>query len=212
MKIVVGKNEQAYVCDKENSPCIRFISNVHSFHGDKFIGTVKIHGIPLSWKPEALTVMPNAHTIAISESSKIFLLSLDDSLISGQLRQVIDTLNVPCGLCVSPRTSDSILVADGNSVLEINLANKSVDTVAQNFRKAFDISVTSDGTVAVTDVTSHKLHILSSKQTGEMLELQSIIGSTNGCLDGPASKAPLSEPTGLCFDLDTAIIYCFGGR
>ena len=211
LKIVVGKNEQAYVCDKGNS-CIRFITNVHSFNGDKFIGKVKIHGIPLSWKPEALTVMPNAHTIAISESSKIFLLSLDDSLISGQLRQVIDNLNVPCGLCVSPRSTDSILVADGNSVLEINLANKCVDAVAGNFRKAFDISVSSDGTVAVTDVTSHKLHFLSSKQTGEILEEQSTIGSTNGCLDGPASTALLSEPTGICFDLDTAIICCFGGR
>ena len=39
-----------------------------------------------------------------------------------------------------------------------------------------------------------------------------MIGSTNGCLDGPASKALLSEPTGVCFDMDTAIISCFGGR
>ncbi|CAB3978287.1 Hypothetical predicted protein [Paramuricea clavata] len=31
------------------------------------------------------------------------------------------------------------------------------------------------------------------------------------CSDGPASKAQLSEPTGLCFDFDSAIICCFGG-
>jgi hypothetical protein len=211
MKIEPGKSEQAFVCDKGNS-CIRFITNVHSFHGDKFIGTVKIHGIPLSWKPEALTVIPNSRTVAVTESTKIFLLSLDNSLTSGKMHQVIDTLNVPCGLCVSPTTPDSLLVADGNDVLEINLNTQSVAIVAQNFRKAFDISVDSNGTVAVTDVISHKLHILSSKKAGQMLELQSTIGSINGCLDGPASKALLSEPTGVCFDMDTAIVCCFGGR
>ena len=38
------------------------------------------------------------------------------------------------------------------------------------------------------------------------------IGTANaGCLDGPASKAQLLEPTGLCFDGDTALFCCFGG-
>lgn len=211
MKTVVGKNEKAYVCDKGNS-CIRFITNVHSFHAEKLVGTVRINGIPLSWKPEGVTVMPNSHTIAISETSKIFLLSLDDSLISGQLHLVIDSLDSPCGLCVSPRGNDSLLVANRNNVLEVNLANKNVMTVAENFRKAFDISASRNGTVAVTDVISHKLHILSSRETCAMFETQSIIGSTNGCLDGPASKALFSEPTGICFDLDTAVVCCFGGR
>jgi hypothetical protein len=59
-------------------------------------------------------------------------------------------------------TPDSLLVADGSFVLEINLTNQSVTTVAQNFRKAFDISVASDGTIAVSDVTSRTLHVLSS--------------------------------------------------
>ena len=186
MKIEVGKNEQAYVCDKGNS-CIRFITNVHSFNRDKFVGTVKIHGIPLSWKPEAVTVIPNSHTIAISESTKIFLLILDNSLTSGELHQVIDNLNAPCGLCVSPMTPNSLLVADGHKVLEVNMTNKTVATVAQNFYKAFDIAIASNKTVAVTAVTSHKLHFLSPEQS-EMLESHSTIGSTNGCLDGPASK------------------------
>ena len=163
LKIRARKNEQAYVCDKGNS-CIRFITNVHSFHADKFIGTVKIHSVPLSWKPEALTVIPNSHTIAISESTKIFLLSLDNSLTSGELHQVIDNLNAPCGLCVSLMTPNSLLVADGHHVLEVDVANKNVSTVAQNFCKAFDIAISSNKTVAVTDVRSHKLHIFCSKK------------------------------------------------
>ena len=118
IKIKAGKNEQAYVCDKGNS-CTRLITNVHSFHAEQFIGTVKIHGIPLSWKLEALTVIPNSHTIAISESTKIFLLSLDNSLTSGELHQVIDSLNAPCGLCVSPITPNSLLVGPVLMVLHL---------------------------------------------------------------------------------------------
>lgn len=42
--------------------------------------------------------------------------------------------------------------------------------------------------------------------------VKSNIGTGNfGCADGPATKAQVSEPTGLCFDFDTAICCCFGG-
>ena len=146
MKITIGKNERAYVCDKGNSS-IRFITNVHSFQGDKFIGTVKIPNIPPTWKPEGLTVLPNSHTVAISESSKLFLLHLDDSFISGQLTQIIDSLQTPCGLCASPVTHDLLFIADGNSILEVNLESKNVKTVAQGFHKAFKFSFSSDNTI-----------------------------------------------------------------
>lgn len=53
LMIQPGKNEIAFVCDKGNS-CIRFIKGVHSFQGDKFVGTLKVQSIPANWKPEGL--------------------------------------------------------------------------------------------------------------------------------------------------------------
>ena len=70
--------------------------------------------------------------------------------------------------------------------------------------------MSANGSVGVTDVYSHKLHILSRNANGEF-ENEKMISSKRGCLDAFASKAQLAEPVGLCFDLDTAIISCFGG-
>jgi hypothetical protein len=51
------------------------------------------------------------------------------------------------------------------------------------------------------------------KKTDCGFTLDTTIGTgTAGCLDGPATKAQLSEPTGLCFDFNTAIFCCFGGK
>ena len=58
---------------------------------------------------------------------------------------------------------------------------------------------------------THKISILEEKENGNY-GVHSTIGTGNaGCLDGPASKAQLLEPTGLCFDGDTALFCCFGG-
>lgn len=211
LKIEPGKNEVALVCDKGNG-CIRYIQNVQSITGDKFVGTVKIINTPHAWKPEGVSVLQNSHTAAISESTKILLLTIDASLTSGQLVQVVDNLQSPHGLCLSPRSSDALLVADGNVVLdhEINFVDKSITIAKQGFQKAFDVAVSGNGLVGVTDVTTHKLHILNCSASDEF-QTKQIIGTTGGCLDGPVSNAQLAEPTGLCFDLDTPIISCFGG-
>ena len=42
-------------------------------------------------------------------------------------------------------------------------------------------------------------------------KLSTIGTSYVGLSDGPAAKAKLSEPTGLCFDFDSVIFCCFGG-
>jgi hypothetical protein len=197
------------VCDKGNG-CIRYIQNVQSITGDKFVGTVKIINTPHAWKPEGVSVLQNSHTAAISESTKILLLTIDASLTSGQLVQVVDNLQSPHGLCLSPRSSDALLVADGNAVLEINFVDKSITIAKQGFQKAFDVAVSGNGLVGVTDITTHKLHILNCSASDEF-QTKQIIGTMGGCLDGPVSNAQLAEPTGLCFDLDTPIISCFGG-
>lgn len=56
LMIQPGKNEIAFVCDKGNS-CIRFIKDVHSFQGDKFVGMLKVQSTPANWKPEDLAVI-----------------------------------------------------------------------------------------------------------------------------------------------------------
>ena len=209
LKVETGKKEIAFLCDKGNG-CIRFIQNVQSITGDKFVGTVKIMNTPDAWKPEGLTLLPNSNTTAISASTNVVLLTLNASLTSGQLTLIVDNLQSPCGLCPFPGSTNTLLVADGNSVVEVNLTDKSIRTAKRGFKKAFDVAVSANGSVGVTDVYSHKLHILGRNANGEF-ENEKIIGSKGGCLDGPASKAQLAEPVGLCFDLDTAIISCFGG-
>ncbi len=84
LKFEPGKNEVALVCDKGNG-CIQYTQNVQSIAGDKFVGTVKIINTPHAWKPEGVSVLQNSHTAAISESTKILLLTIDASLTSGQL-------------------------------------------------------------------------------------------------------------------------------
>ena len=211
MKIDTGKNEVALVCDKGNG-YIRYIQNVQSIVGDKFVGTMKIINIPHIWKPEGLSILKNLHTAAISESTKIFILTFDASLTSGQLVQIVDNLQSPHGLCLSPQSSDKLLVADGNSVVEVDIIDKSVHIVKQGFHKAFDVAVSgTSNTVGVTDVYSDKLHMLTCERINNEFKTEKIIGISDGCLDGPSSKAQLAEPVGLCFDMETVIVCCFSG-
>lgn len=56
----------------------------------------------------------------------------------------------------------------------------------------------------------HTSYIYFVNDVGETVT-DLVIGSGSGCLDGPSSQAQFSEPTGLCFERNTAIISCFGG-
>ena len=88
------------------------------------------------------------------------ILSLDNSLTSGKLQQVINTLKFTMRTsCISNDTS-FITCCRENCVLKINLSNPNVTTVAQNVCKACDISFAFNETMAVSDVTSHRLHVL----------------------------------------------------
>ena len=72
------------------------------------------------------------------------------------------------------------------------------------------MSVSDNGTVGVTNVQAHQIMLYKKTDHGFIHDTSIGTGST-GCLDGPAGKAQLSEPTGICFDCNTAIFCCFGG-
>ena len=88
-----GKNEITFVCDKGNS-CIRFIKGVHTFQGDKFIGTLKVQPIPANWKPEGLAVIVK-DTIAITEGTTLNLVCMESTFYAGQLVKVVGNLQSP---------------------------------------------------------------------------------------------------------------------
>lgn len=211
LTIVPGKNEIAFVCDKGNS-CIRVIKGVHSFQANKFVGTLKLQSLPSScnnWKPEGLAVV-GSETIAVTEGTSLYLVRMDETFTAGRLVKVVDHLQSPNGLCLS-RTPGTVFVADGHNIKQISLETKAIKIAAQGFKQAFDVALSSNGNLGVTDVQAHKISILEEKENGTY-DIHHTIGTGNvGCLDGPASKAQLSEPTGLCFDCDTAIFCCFGG-
>lgn len=210
LTLTQGKSEIAFVCDKGNS-CIRVIKGVHSFKGDKFVGNLKLQPNPLpsqNWKPEGLAVV-SKDTIAVTEGTSLYLVSLDNSYTTGQLVKVLDGLQSPQGLCVA-KAAGHVLVADGHTVKHVNIDRKSVEVVAQGFKQAFDVAVSSDDNIAVSDVQGHKITLLV-KVENESYKTVGFIGTgTPGCCDGPATKAELCEPTGLCFDHNT-IFCCFGG-
>ncbi|CAB4041743.1 Hypothetical predicted protein, partial [Paramuricea clavata] len=181
------KNEMAFVCNKGHS-CIRTIKGVHSFQAVKFVGTLKTHPLPVNWKPEGLTVV-SKNTLEISKGNTIHLVCMDCTFTGGQLVSVLDNLESPRALFISDTgTPETLLVADGKTIKAINLNTKTVEVAARGFKQAFD------------------------KEADGKYKVQSTIGTGNaGCSDGPASKAQLSEPTGLSFDFDSVIFWCFGG-
>lgn len=205
-----GKNEIALVCNKGNS-CIRFIKGVHSFNANHFVGTLKLHSLPSlcnNWKPEGLAVVGSL-TIAVTEGNGLYLVHMDDTFAAGQIVKVVDHLQSPNGLCLSS-TPETVFVADGHTIKQVNLETKTITVAAQGFKQALDVALSSNGNLGVTDVQAHKISIPEEKENGNYGV--HFIGTANaGCLDGPASKAQLLGPTGLCFDRDTALFCCFGG-
>jgi hypothetical protein len=203
-----GKNEILFVCDKGNS-CIRVIKGIHSYLANKFVGTLKICHIPANWKPEGLTVV-SKNCLAVCEGTAIFLVCMDATFTGGQLVSVVDNLESPYGLCLS-KVPEVVFAADGHTIKQINLETKTVDVFAQGFKQAFDVSLSNNRELGVTEVQAHKVFILEEAENSKY-NVQSTIGTgDSGCFDGPSSKAQLSEPTGICFDFDSAIICCFGG-
>ena len=129
LMIQPGKNEIAFVYDKGNS-CIRFIKGVHSFQGDKFVGTLKVQSIPANWKPEGLAVI-SKDTLAVTEGTTVNLVYMETSYNAGQLVKVVDNLEAPHGFCPS-RTEGTVFVADGHSIKEINLEENLLESVAMD--------------------------------------------------------------------------------
>lgn len=200
------------MCDKGNS-CIRLIKGVHSFQADKFVGTLKLQPLTSTignWKPEGLAVI-GRESFVVTEGTSVYLVRMDETFTAGQLVKVVDNLQSPHGLCLS-RTPGIVFVADGHTVKQIELETKVVKVAVQGFKQAFDVALSSDGNVGISDIQAHKISILKENEDN-FVGVQCTIGTGNaGCLDGPSSKAQLSEPTGLCFDGDTAIFCCFGGH
>ena len=105
----------------------------------------------------------------------------------------------------------TVFVADSHTIRQIELETKSVGVIANSFQQAFDVALSSNGDLGVTDVQAHKIMFLQQEPNGTY-KVKLMVGTcTMGCCDGPATKVQLSEPTGLCFDLGTAIFSCFGG-
>ena len=68
------------------------------------------------------------------------------------------------------------------------------------------------GKLGVTYVKRHEIFILKEQNGTCMYNIKITIGNgIFGYSGSPATKAHLSEPTGLCFDFDSAIFCCFGG-
>lgn len=205
------KKEICFVADQGNN-VIRFIDGVKSINCPKLVGTLKIHPVPEKWRPEGLAVI-NDTTLAITSCTILGLVRLDKSLLNGQLIKIVSNLRSPRGLCLHPRKPNSIIVADENVVKEINTISKETAVVAQGFHTAFDISVTANGQIGITDVGSHKVNLLEWTDDEGIWVKSTVIGSGKaGCRDGNATTAELHEPTGITFDMNSALICCIGGR
>ena len=181
------------------------VKGVHSFQRDKFVGTLKLQPVPTNWKHEGLAVA-GTETIAVTEGTTLYLVHMESTFNAGQLIKVVDNLQSPRGLCLS-KTEGTVFVADGHTIKKIELESKSVGVIANGFKQAFDVALSSNGDVGVTDVQSHKLIILQQDVNGTYKVKLPVGTGTIGCSDGPAAKAQLSEPTELCFDFGTAIFF-----
>lgn len=138
------------------------------------------------------------------------MIRMESTFNAGQLVKVIYHLQSPHGLCLS-QTEGTVFVADSHTIRQIELETKSVGVIANSFQQAFDVALSSNGDLGVTDVQAHKIMFLQQEPNGTY-KVKLMVGTcTMGCCDGPATKVQLSEPTGLCFDFGTAIFSCFGG-
>ena len=77
---------------------------------------------------------------------------------------------------------------------------------------AFDVAVSCNGNIGVSDVQANKIALMKRTNDGTFKIDTSVGCGEAGCCDGPASKAQLLEPTGVCFDFKTLLFCCFGGK
>lgn len=206
-----SKKEICFVADSGNH-AIRYIDGVQNIEGPKLVGTLAIHPVAANWKPEGLAVL-NAQTLAVTAGDSLFLIQLNEALLHGQMTNIVSTLLCPHGLCPNPVNTDAVLVADRNVVKEINITSKETVIIARGFQTAFDVSSAANKQIGITDVGSHKVTMLQWNDDQKEWAKTKVVGSgTAGPRDGKASNAELHEPTGVTFDLNSAIICCIGGK
>lgn len=116
---------------------------------------------------------------------------MESTFNAGQLVKVIYHLQSPHGLCLS-QTEGIVFVADGHTIRQIELETKSVGVIAKSFQQAFDVALSSNGDLGVTDVQAHKIMFLQQEPNGTY-KVKLMVGTcTMGCCDGPAAKVQLS--------------------
>ena len=206
-----SKRGICFVADSGNHT-IRYIDGVQNIEGPKLVGTLAIHPVVANWKPEGLAVL-NTQTLAVTAGKSLFLIHLNEALLHGQMTTIVSTLSSPHGLCLNPENTDAVLVADRNVVKEINLTSKETAIIAQGFQTAFDVSSAANKQIGITDVSSHKVTMLQwNSDQNEWVKTKDVGSGTAGPRDGKACNAELHEPTGVTFDLNSAIICCIGGK
>ena len=206
-----SKKEICFVADSGNHT-IRYIDGVQNMEGPKLVGTLAIHPVVSNWKPEGLAVL-STKTLAVTAGASLFLIEFDEALLHGQMTTIVSTLLNPHGLCLNPVNTDAVLVADGNVVKEINITSKETTIIARGFQTVFDVSSAANKQIGITDVSSHKVTMLQWNNDVKEWAKTKVVGSgAAGPRDGKASNAELHEPTGVTFDLNSAIICCIGGK
>lgn len=90
---------------------------------------------------------------------------MDDTFTAGQIVKVVDHLQSPNGLCFSS-TPETVFVADGHIIKQVNFETNTITVAAQGFKQAFDVALSSNGNLGVTDVQAHKISILEEKENG----------------------------------------------
>lgn len=90
---------------------------------------------------------------------------MESTFNAGQLVKVIYHLQSPHGLCLS-QTEGTVFVADGHTIRQIELETKSVGVIAKSFQQAFDVALSSNGDLGVTDVQAHKIMFLQQEPNG----------------------------------------------
>lgn len=152
---------------------------------------LKVQILPVNWKPERLAVVAK-DTIAVREGTTLNLVCMESTFNAGKLVKVVGNLQSPHGPCLF-RTEGTVFVADGHSIKQIDLEEKSIRVAHHGFKQAFDVALSTNCSLGVTDVQGHKIIILEQVQN-DNYRIKSTIGTGNfGCSDAPAAKAQLSE-------------------
>ena len=133
---------------------------------------------------------------------------MESTFNAGHFVKVVDHLQSPHGLCLS-QTEGTVFVADGHTIKQIELETKSVGVIANGFQQAFDVALSPNGDLGITDVQAHKI-IFLQQEPNETYKVKLTVGTgTISCSDGSAAKAFRAHRTVLwlwyCF------FSCFGG-